>query len=142
MYEESVDTTDEGSKLLFAFMSYESDLYANILMDYNASGMTIGCAPRSMMSFHTPSGYRADECPPNFNTYRTGRLKLFETALTSGDRRLHPSSLLRYRRNVYSEAGEDGITEFIMEALGMKEGSCFEFGAWDGIFASNCRYWF
>eukprot|EP00960_Hanusia_phi_P034027 750776-Hanusia_phi.AAC.1 len=129
-------------QMLFAFLPHEREYYGRMLTDYNASGMTIGCEPRPMMSFHTPDGYLADDCPPNFNIYRSSRLRLFESALNTGERRLHPSSLLRFRRNVYSEAGEDGITEFIMEALGVREGSCFEFGAWDGVYASNCRYWF
>ena len=53
------------------------------------------------------SGYWADDCPPNFNVYRSSRLKLFEVALEQG-RQLHAHSLLHYRRNVFSEAGEDG----------------------------------
>ena len=31
----------------------------------------------------------------------------------------------------------------ILEANGLRDtiGTCFEFGAWDGVFASNCRWW-
>jgi len=56
---------------------------------------------------HDLSGYWADDCPPNFNVYRSSRLKLFEVGLEQG-RQLHAHSLLHHRRNVFSEAGEDG----------------------------------
>jgi hypothetical protein len=47
-------------------------------------------------------------------------------------------NLLVYKKNVFSQNGEDGIIQRIFELIG--EGStCCEFGAWDGIHFSNCR---
>ena len=45
--------------------------------------------------------------------------------------------LLERRENVYSELGEDGVVKCIMEKLGIVHGTCCEFGAWDGKYASN-----
>lgn len=47
--------------------------------------------------------------------------------------------LIRYRKNVFSENGEDGIIEKIFSEIIPKSNTCCEFGAWDGIWASNCR---
>ena len=47
--------------------------------------------------------------------------------------------LNKYASNITSQHGEDGILEYIIESLG--DGihkTCCEFGAWDGVFASNC----
>lgn len=44
-----------------------------------------------------------------------------------------------YRKNVYSQAGEDGIVEYLCDRLGFKTGWCVEFGAWDGKHLSNTR---
>lgn len=44
-----------------------------------------------------------------------------------------------YRRNVYSQAGEDGIIGYLCERLALKRGWCVEFGAWDGMHLSNTR---
>lgn len=47
-------------------------------------------------------------------------------------------SLLEHRRNVHSQNGEDGVLECILEKLGIpKDGTCCEFGAWDGKHLSN-----
>ena len=44
-----------------------------------------------------------------------------------------------YSSNVTSQHGEDGILEYIINSLNGKiNHTCCEFGAWDGIFASNC----
>ncbi len=48
--------------------------------------------------------------------------------------------LADHARDVYSQNGEDGILERIFELLGVTDGSCVEFGAWDGIHLSNTRY--
>lgn len=48
--------------------------------------------------------------------------------------------LLDYKRNVYSQSGEDGIIEKILELIPTKDKWCVEFGAWDGLFSSNTRY--
>lgn len=47
--------------------------------------------------------------------------------------------LLDHKRNVYSQNGEDGIIKELFRRIGAEWRTCCEFGAWDGIFASNCR---
>lgn len=49
------------------------------------------------------------------------------------------NSLITYRKNVFSENGEDGIIEKMFSEIKPKSNLCCEFGAWDGIWASNCR---
>ncbi|WYD80838.1 MAG: hypothetical protein V8K32_00280 [Candidatus Electrothrix gigas] len=46
-------------------------------------------------------------------------------------------SLNEYRKNVTSQAGEDGIIEYLCARLGIQSGWCVEFGAWDGKHLSN-----
>lgn len=49
-------------------------------------------------------------------------------------------NLLEYRRNIYSQNGEDGVIAELLSRLGMSDGSdrwCVEFGAWDGKHLSN-----
>ncbi|MGA3286504.1 MAG: hypothetical protein ABSD46_03665 [Bacteroidota bacterium] len=48
-------------------------------------------------------------------------------------------NLLDYKKNRYSQAGQDGIIEHIFNVLGIEKGNFVEFGAWDGIYLSNCR---
>lgn len=43
----------------------------------------------------------------------------------------------KYRSNVYSQCGEDGIIEECLNRIGIKKGQCVEFGAADGYFCSN-----
>ena len=45
-----------------------------------------------------------------------------------------------YRRNVYSQNGEDGVLGEILRRLGIASGTFVEFGAWDGITYSNTRH--
>ncbi len=45
--------------------------------------------------------------------------------------------LLDYQKNIYSQAGEDGILAKILETLPQCDKWCVEFGAWDGRFLSN-----
>jgi hypothetical protein len=45
----------------------------------------------------------------------------------------------RFRRDVYSQSGEDGILEAVFNRLGISRGYFVEFGAWDGICLSNTR---
>jgi hypothetical protein len=45
--------------------------------------------------------------------------------------------LISYRKNIYSQNGEDGIIEEILNRLNIKEGSFVEFGALDGVTFSN-----
>lgn len=47
--------------------------------------------------------------------------------------------LLDYKRDVYSQAGEDGIIEKILETLPETDKWCVEFGAWDGLYLTNTR---
>ena len=43
-----------------------------------------------------------------------------------------------FKKNVYSQNGEDGILEEILKKLDLrKNGWCCEFGAWDGKRGSN-----
>ncbi|MCE5284531.1 MAG: FkbM family methyltransferase [Pelosinus sp.] len=53
---------------------------------------------------------------------------------------LPKESLLKYHKNVFSQVGQDGILEEIFLRLNIKCGTFIEFGGWDGIYLSNCRY--
>ena len=46
-------------------------------------------------------------------------------------------SLRPFRRNVYSQNGEDGVIDEIFRRLGRSSGWFCEFGAWDGRYGSN-----
>lgn len=48
--------------------------------------------------------------------------------------------LLARRRDVYSQSGEDGVIEAILETLPASDRWCVEFGAWDGSHLSNTRH--
>lgn len=50
--------------------------------------------------------------------------------------------LTSYKRDNHSQRGHDGIIEKIMKELHITQGFFIEFGGWDGIFLSNCRYLF
>lgn len=43
----------------------------------------------------------------------------------------------KYAKNVYSQNGEDGIIEELLQRLNISSGWVCEFGAWDGIYLSN-----
>ena len=47
------------------------------------------------------------------------------------------NTLLNARKNIYSQNGEDGVIELLIDFLDIKEGSFCEFGAWDGKHLSN-----
>jgi len=47
--------------------------------------------------------------------------------------------LLEYQHNIYSQSGEDGIIEKILETIPVKDHWCVEFGAWDGLYLTNTR---
>ena len=48
--------------------------------------------------------------------------------------------LLKYRKNIFSQFGEDGIIEKIFSILPNTCKWCVEFGAWDGKHISNTRF--
>ena len=48
-------------------------------------------------------------------------------------------SLLKYYGNIHSQIGQDGILQEIFRKLDLREGFFCEFGAWDGVYLSNCR---
>ena len=48
-----------------------------------------------------------------------------------------PASLLGYRKNVYSQNGEDGVVGELVKRFELKTGWFCEFGAWDGQHGSN-----
>ncbi len=50
-----------------------------------------------------------------------------------------PSWLIDFRKNIYSQTGEDGVIEKILQILPENDRWCVEFGAWDGILFSNTR---
>lgn len=45
--------------------------------------------------------------------------------------------LLPFEENVTSQCGEDGVIRRALEVIGVRDGWCVEFGAWDGRHASN-----
>lgn len=45
--------------------------------------------------------------------------------------------ILEHRKNVYSQNGEDGVIEYLLDKLKIESGTCCEFGAWDGKHLSN-----
>jgi len=49
------------------------------------------------------------------------------------------ADLLDYKRNVFSQNGEDGIIAELFRRIGVEARTCCEFGAWDGKHLSNCR---
>lgn len=48
-------------------------------------------------------------------------------------------NLLDYKKDIYSQKGEDGVIEKALEIIPDKKFWCVEFGAYDGIFYSNTR---
>lgn len=56
----------------------------------------------------------------------------------------HKSDVIRtfdkYRRDIYSQNGEDGVTLEILKRLHITKGWFCEFGAWDGKFLSNTYF--
>jgi hypothetical protein len=45
--------------------------------------------------------------------------------------------ILDHRTNIFSQNGEDGVIEYILDKLNITSGTCCEFGAWDGKHLSN-----
>src|SRR5262249_38692492 len=44
-----------------------------------------------------------------------------------------------FARSVWSQNGEDGIIEKVLEICAARDRWCVEFGAWDGVYLSNTR---
>jgi hypothetical protein len=51
------------------------------------------------------------------------------------------NELLKYKKNIFSQSGEDGIIKEVFKRLEISnvklDKNCYEFGAWDGIHLSN-----
>ncbi len=50
---------------------------------------------------------------------------------------MNTTTLLNARKNIYSQNGEDGVIELLMNLFDIKDGTFCEFGAWDGKLYSN-----
>ena len=46
-----------------------------------------------------------------------------------------------YKRDDWSQFGEDGVIEHIFNVIGSQHNRCMEFGAWDGFKMSNSALW-
>ena len=46
----------------------------------------------------------------------------------------------QYRKNVYSQCGEDGVIEYLLGLANIDKGYFVEFGGWDGKHLSNCAW--
>lgn len=44
----------------------------------------------------------------------------------------------QYRKNIYSQCGEDGVIEYLLGLANIDKGYFVEFGGWDGKHLSNC----
>lgn len=56
------------------------------------------------------------------------------------DEHLSSHSLVHFHKNIFSQSGQDGIIEEILKRLNIHQGKFIEFGGWDGVHLSNCRY--
>lgn len=70
--------------------------------------------------------------------------KIFKVEKNSREfrQKVQEKSLLHSYSNIYSQRGDDGIISEIFKRLKVDSGFFIEFGAWDGIYLSNCRLLF
>jgi hypothetical protein len=66
--------------------------------------------------------------------------KNFMNTIASYTYELPKNTYHKYCKNYYSSNGEDGLLEELIKELEITNGTCCEFGAWDGIIASNTLY--
>jgi len=71
------------------------------------------------------------------NSHQRQRLGYIDTVACN---HLTHHSLIKFHKNVFSQTGQDGILEEIFARLKIDTGTFIEFGGWDGIYLSNCRY--
>lgn len=63
--------------------------------------------------------------------------KIENTAMQTSN---NANGLLKYKKNIFSQFGEDGIIEKIFSILPHDCNWCVEFGAWDGKHLSNTHF--
>ena len=50
-----------------------------------------------------------------------------------------PAWLLSFQSDTFSQTGEDGVIQKVLDMIGVQDRWCVEFGAWDGMHLSNTR---
>ena len=71
---------------------------------------------------------------------RIGWILVFGIKYLSSEKFMEKINILDYRFDKYSNNGNDGIINFVLETMGKTGVGIFvEFGAWDGVKGSNCR---
>ena len=49
-----------------------------------------------------------------------------------------PTDYEKFKNNIFSQNGEDGVIEYFLQKMQISTGYFVEFGAWDGMHLSNC----
>jgi hypothetical protein len=49
-----------------------------------------------------------------------------------------PTDYEKFKNNIFSQNGEDGVIEYFLQKMQINTGYFVEFGAWDGMHLSNC----
>lgn len=89
----------------------------------------VAAALRRGLQFLVESSYLLD----------SNRIQRQFAACLMPDIATNTADLLDFKTNVFSQNGEDGIIEELFRRIGIEAHTCCEFGAWDGIYLSNCR---